>query len=206
MKELLLVRHGESEHHLDGRTGGWTDSRLTDLGRAQASATAAHLKRHALFHVSAVVSSDLARASETAAIIGAATGLQVEVTPALRELNNGVAAGMMAVDARRLQNPNVDQSLDWVPFPEGESWRDMYIRVSSFLAGLRAAGRDRLVVVSHGNAMICAINWFLGLDTDEHLRYLMYELRPCSLTHLRIAPDQSRTVVRLNDIAHLSAI
>lgn len=206
MKELLLIRHGESEHHLDGRTGGWTDSRLTDLGRAQAKVTAEHLKRRAPFQASAVVSSDLARAAETAAIIGAATDLQVEITPALRELNNGVAAGMSAEAARRLQNPQVEQTLDWAPFPGGESWRDLYNRVSTFLAGLRANGRDRLILVSHGNAIICAINWFLGLDTDENLRYLMYEIRPCSLTYLRIASDQSRTVTRMNDIAHLSRV
>jgi 2,3-bisphosphoglycerate-dependent phosphoglycerate mutase len=76
--------------------------------------------------------------------------------------------------------------------------------VSSFLAALRSSGRDRLILVSHGNAIICAINWFLGLDTDENLQYLMYQIRPCSLTYLRIASDQSRTVVRLNDNAHLS--
>ena len=205
MKELLIVRHGQSEHHLDGRSGGWTDSRLTELGRQQARATAEHLKARPPFEPSAIVSSDLARAAETAAIIGAATGLEVETTPALRELNNGDAAGLAVEEARRLENPFREPALDWVPFPNGESWRDLYTRISSFLSALRIHGRDRLVLVSHGNAIICAINWFLGLDTDENLRHLMYEIRPCSLTHLRIADDQSRTVVRLNDTAHLPA-
>lgn len=206
MKELMLVRHGQSEHHLDGRSGGWTDSHLTELGRAQAEATARRLKDCCPFQASAVVSSDLARASETAAIIGATTGLEVETTPALRELSNGAAAGLTGAEARRLQNPQTEPALDWVPFPQGESWRDLYARISSFLEALRAGGRDRLIVVSHANALICAINWFLGLDTDENLRYLMYELRPCSLTHLRIAPDGCRTVMRLNDTAHLPSV
>jgi broad specificity phosphatase PhoE len=124
----------------------------------------------------------------------------------LRELNNGIAAELTAEAALPLQNPYAEPALDWVPFPEGESWRDMYARISSFLAALRASGRDRLILVSHANAIICAINWFLGLDTDENLRHLMYEIRPCSLTYLRVAPDQSRTVMRLNDIAHLSSV
>ncbi len=204
MKELMLIRHGESEHHLDGRTGGWTNSRLTDLGRTQAKRTAEYLKQRPPFQASAVISSDLARAAETATIIGAATDLQVQTALALRELNNGVAAGLAAEEARRLQNPYGEPALDWVPFPKGESWRDMYARVSAFLAALQDSDRDRLILVSHSNAIICAINWFLGLDTDENLRYLMYEIRPCSLTYLRIASDQSRTVMRLNDIAHLS--
>jgi probable phosphoglycerate mutase len=123
----------------------------------------------------------------------------------LRELNNGAAAGVTSEEARRLQNPPTEPALDWVPFAQGESWRDLYVRLSTFLDALRAGGRDRLILVSHANAIICAINWFLGLDTDENLRYLTYEIRPCSLTYLRVAPDQSRTVVRLNDTAHLSS-
>jgi 2,3-bisphosphoglycerate-dependent phosphoglycerate mutase len=206
VRELLIIRHGQSEHHLDGRVGGWTDSHLTEFGRAQARATGAHLNARPPFQPSAIVSSDLARAAETAAIIGAATGLEVETTPALRELNNGVAAGLTAEAARRLESPVREPALDWVPFPNGESWRDLYTRISSFLSALRTSGRDRLVLVSHGAALICAINWFLGLETDEHLRYLMYETRPCSLTHLRLGADQSRTVVRLNDTAHLSSL
>ena len=164
------------------------------------------MKARAPFQPTAIVSSDLARAAETAAIIGAATRLEVETTPALRELNNGAAAGLAAEAARRLENPFREPALDWVPFPDGESWRDLYTRISSFLSALRGGGRDRLVLVSHGNAIICAINWFLGLDTDENLRHLMYETRPCSLTHLRIAPDQSRTVVMLNDTGHLASL
>jgi probable phosphoglycerate mutase len=167
--------------------------------------TAHHLRNCCPFRASAIVSSDLARAAETAAIIGATTGLDVETTPALRELNNGVAAGLTNDEAARLQKPPTEPALDWVPFPEGESWRDLYARISAFLEALRAGGRDHLILVSHANALICAINWFLGLDTDENLRYLMYEIRPCSLTYLRAAPDRSRTVVRLNDTAHLAS-
>jgi broad specificity phosphatase PhoE len=35
MRELLLVRHGESEHLVRGISGGWTDLPLTALGRRQ---------------------------------------------------------------------------------------------------------------------------------------------------------------------------
>jgi 2,3-bisphosphoglycerate-dependent phosphoglycerate mutase len=203
MKELVLIRHGESEHHLNDDSGGWTNSRLTDHGRVQALTTAQYLSERSPFQASAIISSDLTRAADTAAIIAQALGLRLETTPALRELNNGVAAGLAKEAAQRLQNPFTEPALDWVPFAGGESWRAMYTRISSFLSSLRAEGRDRLVLVSHSNALICAINWFLGLDTDENLRYVMYEIRPCSLTHLRLTSDQSRTVVRLNDTEHL---
>jgi probable phosphoglycerate mutase len=206
MNELLLIRHGESEHHLSGDSGGWTNALLTGHGRAQALTTAQYLTQRYPFQASAIISSDLTRAADTAAIIAQALGLRLETHSALRELNNGVAAGLAEDAAERLRNPFTEPALDWVPFPGGESWRAMYTRISMFLSSLRAEGRDRVVLVSHGNALICVINWFLGLDTDENLRYLMYEIRPCSLTHLRLTSDRSRTVVRLNDTEHLCPV
>lgn len=37
---IILVRHGEATHHTQRLTGGWTDSQLTDKGRAQIKAAA----------------------------------------------------------------------------------------------------------------------------------------------------------------------
>lgn len=82
----------------------------------------------------------------------------------------------------------------------------MFTRISGYLSALSEAGRDRLLLVSHGNAMICIINWFLRLNSEDHLRHLMYELRPCSITALRVTADHSRTVVRLNDVEHLAVL
>lgn len=45
MRELLVVRHGESEHLATGLTGGWTNAHLTERGRAQARLTGARLAR-----------------------------------------------------------------------------------------------------------------------------------------------------------------
>jgi len=208
MNELILIRHGQSEHHLTGGPGGWSLSPLTALGRSQAVATARRLKDRPPFEISAVIASDLPRAAETAAIIAAGLGMNAESAPALRELNNGVAARLTKDEARRVANPPTEPALDWVPYPQAESWRAMYRRVAAFLSTLRAEGRDRLVLVSHANAIVCAINWFLGLDSDENLTRLAYEIRPCSLTHLRLDADndQSRTVVRLNDVEHLLSL
>jgi 2,3-bisphosphoglycerate-dependent phosphoglycerate mutase len=204
MKELILIRHGESEHHLNDASGGWTNSPLTEHGRAQAQMTAQFLKERAPFRPDAIVSSDLARAADTAAIIAREIGLRVEETSQIRELNNGIAAGLRREDAERIQNPFTEPALDWVPFPNGESWRMMYERISAFLSTMRTAQRDNIILISHANAIICMINWFLKLDTEDNLRHLMYKIRPCSITHLRRAKDQSRIVVRLNDTEHLT--
>jgi probable phosphoglycerate mutase len=205
MKELILIRHGESDHHLADRIAG-PGSRLTELGRGQARATGRFLAEHAPFAPAAVLSSDLARAAETAALVAEPLHLHPQLSPQLRELSPGAAAGLTRAEARRLERPHAEPALDWAPYLEAESWRALFLRVSSFLAELDAAGRDRLVIVSHGHAMICAINWFLRLTSDQQTRDLMYDLRPCSLTHLRLADDGSRTVMRLNDVGHLAGV
>jgi probable phosphoglycerate mutase len=187
-------------------TGGWTDLPLTDRGRADAATTARFLAERTHFPLRSLLSSDLKRASQTAEIISAEVGLPLELSPSLRELNNGVAANCTAADAKTLELPRTQPDLDWIPYPGAESWRMLYERVASFYAALEADGRDDCVVVSHGQAMICLINRFLGLTTDENLSKLMYELRPCSISHLRADPDGSRRVVRLNDISHLVAV
>jgi len=205
VQNLILVRHGEAEHHVSGMTGGWTDLPLTEQGREDAATTARFLAKRSPFAPRSLLSSDLKRASQTAEIISVAIGLPLELSPSLRELNNGVAAGCTTAHAKTLELPRTQPDLDWIPYPEAESWRMLYDRVASFYAALEAEGRDACVVVSHGHAMTCLINRFLGLTTDTNLAKLMYELRPCSISHLRLDPDGSRRVVRLNDVSHLAA-
>jgi probable phosphoglycerate mutase len=37
-KDIYVVAHTQSQHHVDGLVGGWYDSPLTDFGRRQAGA------------------------------------------------------------------------------------------------------------------------------------------------------------------------
>jgi len=69
MKELVLVRHGESEHLVKGIVGGWSDLPLTDRGRQQISITANRLKELFASRIEIIYASDLRRASESAEII-----------------------------------------------------------------------------------------------------------------------------------------
>src|SRR5689334_17689349 len=70
--EILLVRHGQSEGNRDRRFTGHGPSRLTELGRAQAEATARAIAAQS---VDVLYSSDLARCLETAAPLARVTGL-----------------------------------------------------------------------------------------------------------------------------------
>ena len=103
---IILVRHGEATHHTEHLTGGWTDSDLTDAGRRQITALAEKLAldfkgREESFRI---LTSDLKRAAESAAIIAGKLGMaeKVEKHAFLREKNNGLAAGMKESDAKAM--------------------------------------------------------------------------------------------------------
>ena len=204
MKDLILIRHGESEHLVQGFTGGWTDMPLTARGQDQAAKLAGRLTDGWPAGPSALVSSDLRRASMTARILSDAVGLPVTLEPGLRELSNGAARGLRLEEAKAIERPVTSPTLDWIPYDEAESWRDMYRRVAACLHDLDAHVADCALVVSHGNALTCAVNWWLGLSDDRSLQDLMYRFDPTSVTHLRAADDGCRWIMRLNDTAHLA--
>jgi broad specificity phosphatase PhoE len=100
MTNLLLVRHGETDWNADGRLQGQTDRPLSDLGRRQARRLADELSTEPL---EAIYSSDLARARETATIVGESIGLPVSVDPDLREKDWGTWEGLTAVERDRVE-------------------------------------------------------------------------------------------------------
>ena len=206
MKELLLVRHGQSEHHINGMTGGWTDLPLTPLGREQAARAGAYLRDRFPTKAQELVASDLARAAQTAEIIGAALGLAVVSNQALREIYNGVATNLRQEDANRLSLPRSEPVLDWLPYPEAESWRVFQTRVNGFMTELDAGGAERVLIVSHGGTLVAIVNWWLRIHAEENLRDITYGFDPCSVTHLNSSDDGSRRIVRLNDTRHLEGM
>lgn len=93
---LYLARHGETAWNLERRWQGHTDTPLNDTGRAQARELAARARS---LGVTAVGSSDLARARETARIVAEALGPGVALLPpypSLRERGFGGFEGLTA--------------------------------------------------------------------------------------------------------------
>lgn len=199
MNRLILIRHAQSEHHIRGLTGGWTDTPLSALGRAQASALADRCRRTlASERPLALFSSDLARAAQTAAYLAAALGVECQLEPALREFNTGAAAGLTHDAARRIERPRTEPALDWVPYQGAESWRAMTERVFAGMARIDRACPATAVVVTHGNAGVAVIQWWLRLG-ERCRQGIAFELDPASVSELAINAWQERTIVRLND-------
>jgi len=202
VKELVLIRHGHADHETNSLTGGWTDSHLTSLGKRQAAATGQALtgllgKRTAL-----LISSDLSRAQETATILAELTGLRPRFHIGLREFCNGQAAGQTREQAKQMELPLTHPTVDWVPYPEAESWRTMTHRVHTYLASITGEA-ETAVVITHANAGIAAIHWWLQLG-EKAWSSVSFQLDHCSITHLTINGWGERTISRLNDVSHLS--
>jgi probable phosphoglycerate mutase len=147
---LLLIRHAESSWNAADRWQGHGDPPLSDRGRAQANALARELAREA---IDVLVSSDLRRAAETAAILGQARSLQPEWNPRLRELDIGDWEGLTRDQIERTAGDVLrrfdDGDLDVRP-GGGENLREIEQRAVSVVTELVDAhpGR-RLAVVTH---------------------------------------------------------
>lgn len=208
-RRLIVIRHAQSEHHLNGMTGGWTDTSLTDLGQAQAGRLAERL-RSELAGVPVVLhASDLRRGIETAEPVAAALGVPVMPESRLREHNNGAAAGLTVAEATA-RFPDAfagPWATDFCPFPGAETWREFDARICSFLNELPEDGPLPLLV-THGGTAMNIIAWWLGLGC-EALQRIWFGTPPTGITvlHADDGPGwRHRGIDRLGDIAHLQGM
>ena len=176
---LHLVRHGQTQWNLDGRIQGQTgDIPLTALGHRQAEAAARTLAGRP---ITAVWSSDLLRAVQTARPIAAAVGLPVQLDLGLREQAYGLLEGRYTVDVRT--ETTYDLTDPDARAPGGESMREVYDRIGGTLAGrLREHSGQDVVLVSHADAIRIALAWLAGREIRD-VRW--HELPHGSITTVR---------------------
>lgn len=155
MTRICFVRHGETPWNTERRLQGHIDIPLNDCGRAQAAAAAAWLSQ---FPITAIYSSDLQRAAETARHIGAAVGVEPLLDAAFRERRYGIFEGLTYDEAQQrypeayahFQNRQPDFA-----FPEGgESLITFSERIASRLKAVAAAHEEQtIVIVAHGGVL-----------------------------------------------------
>jgi broad specificity phosphatase PhoE len=151
---LWFVRHGESTWNASGLVQGQAEGPvLTAKGRREAAQVAERVDGRA---ITAIYTSDLERAHETAAIIGHALRMPLQYDSALRERNFGVAQGgplhALSPAASGIERGRV---VDADARPRGgESLAEMYERVRGFFTevGRRAPAGD-VLVVTHGGVI-----------------------------------------------------
>ena len=204
MNPLILIRHGHAEHLTGELTGGWTDTELTELGRRQAEALASRLEDELADASCKVYCSDLKRAAQTAEIIADTLGLNPTPALGLRELNNGIAAGMTKEEARRHYREPTEPLIDWQCYPGAETWRQFYGRVSGFMTSLPRDRDGITMFVTHGGTIVNIVAWWLRLEI-ETLSRVTFRASPASISVLGSTELSERAIFRLNDAAHLHA-
>ncbi|WP_300609703.1 histidine phosphatase family protein [Trebonia sp.] len=160
-KRLVLWRHGQTIWNTEGRFQGQTDIPLDETGEAQAASAASRL---ATLRPDAIFSSDLSRASGTAARLSRLTGLAITLDKDLRERSGGSWEGL--TDAEIAVRFPAERAT-WEP-PDGESTTAVADRVGAALHRVAAQVPDGglAVVVSHGAALRLGMARILGLTDD----------------------------------------
>ena len=147
---LILIRHGQTQSNLDHLLDtGHPGAPLTEAGLQQAATL---VDRLAAEPITAIYSSDLTRARQTAEPLAASKGLVVTEHPGLREIFAG----------------EHDMSEDWVPYvsvldtwhtapesklPEGENWPEFQERFEAAIDEIADTGVEVAALVSHGAAL-----------------------------------------------------
>lgn len=189
---LFVVRHAETEQNAS-RVIQLPGAALSASGRDQARRLAERLARTG---IARILSSDLARAVETARVIEARTGTTVELEPTLRERDFGSLRGVPYTELE------VDLlAADYTP-PNGESWPVFRERVALAWARIKeaAASTDgNIVVVTHG--LVCRVL------IEQHWNLAAVERVPpqwanTALTEIEGMPPW--TVRTVNCVAHLA--
>jgi broad specificity phosphatase PhoE len=184
VRELLLIRHAPTGWNVSGRIQGRRDPALSPAGRA----ALAGCRVPAPWAAGEWCSSPLARARETACLLGAS---RVHDEPALIEMDWGEWEGetLAALRARlgATMRANESRGLDFRP-AGGESPREVRDRLRAWLADLAPEGPAVIAVTHKG---VIATGWDMREDFRVRIDWR------CGHA-MRAAPGGALAIVRLN--------
>ena len=160
-RNLILVRHGQSEWNEQNLFTGWKDPGLTELGIKEAK-NAGSLISDKGIQFDEMFTSMLVRAQDTGAIILDSINEQnipITKNQALNERNYGSLAGLNKDDARKKWGE--EQVHIWrrsfdIPPPEGESLKDTAERVLPYFHKYimpKVIQGLSILVAAHGNSL-----------------------------------------------------
>jgi len=165
---LLIVRHGETDWNAEARVQGHSDVPLNEAGRRQARLAAAALRDEPL---AAVYASDLARAAETGRILAEPHGLDVTLTPNLRERFWGDWQGRTLGEIERTDAGLFGRMRagEWVTPEHAEGYEALQERVVSEIRRIAEKhDGETALVATHGGPVKAFVTWILGAPVSAH--------------------------------------
>lgn len=180
-KHFYIFRHGQTIWNAEGRPQGQHayPVPLTVQGQEQAQKLAEKLKDK---KIKLIVSSDLLRAQQTGEIVAGALGIPVRLDPRLREVDYGILNGLYTIEREEVY-PDFKKSYEDpnVPFPEGESLRQVALRMKGALEEIASVCSNRAIgISSHGHAITALIELLFD--------YKVQRVENCDYVHLTFDP------------------
>lgn len=175
LKNIYVIRHGETDWNKNSRFQGRTDIKLNELGREQAAALRPVMQR---LQIESVYSSSLSRAFESAEIATGDLKLTIQKEDQLRETLIGEAEGLTIdeIDPKFGEGSlakwrSYEERLLDFRFPNGESKREMMFRLRQiFLDIAQGSNRSSIAVFSHGMIMRAMTFVFsTGVPWENHI-------------------------------------
>lgn len=208
---LLLIRHAESQGNHEGRLQGRKEFPLTERGTRQAQLLAERLLAS---QVSAIYSSPIRRAYDTAAAIGARVGLDVVLEPRVQEYDFGEQLSGLTWQEIRDKKPELLAALssDATQFPRypGEEGRANFRdRVCSAIGEIveRHRADETVAVITHAGPIVVYVMETLGRG---YARPIPFVVENTSITAIDVSGSANEFVppavlTGLNDTCHLTA-
>ena len=155
--DVVYETHSISVDNETGHATGWLPGELSAAGKEAAASLGARRRDDGL---SAVYTSDLRRAVETAEIAFRGSLVPVIQDPRLRECNYGALNGRPRDEVHAF---GLDER-----YPEGETWREAVERVGGFLGELtRTRDGERVLVIGHMAAWYAIESLAKGLALED---------------------------------------
>jgi len=169
MNGIVLIRHAETD--LTGKFCGQSDPDLNAAGEQQLCSLVEEI---APLGVKRIYSSDLRRASRTAAAISERIRVSVELRPGLREIHFGLWEGLSWEEVEQQYPHEAELWMREFPTgstPHGESYRDFIARVGAEFNLIRDDEDIVRAVVTHRGVLQYALARFFGFsDADARSR------------------------------------
>lgn len=178
--EIYLIRHAQSKGNEGAIVQGQTDQGLSELGKEQAKelATCQELKK-----ITAIYSSDLGRAIETATPLSRKLRLEIKTDPDLREAAFGIWENLTYDEVRKkFSDEYTKWHFNYFERPEWfESFESHFNRVKKAIEKilLTHEPNEKIAIVTHGGSIKTQLGYFNKLSGQELVKYSTLN---CSLT------------------------
>ena len=170
--QLIIVRHGQTQWNLKLIRQGHLDSPLTEKGIAQAKALGERLAREVF---TALYSSDLGRAVQTAKMVAETTGHKVVTDARLRERHLGIFQGLNGDQIKEKHPEEYRLHRTMGPsyvIPGGESVEQQVARNVAYLTEIAAKHLgETIVVVTHGGVLSGFFRHALSIPLEAPRRF-----------------------------------